>query len=127
MSGIWMDLPTGRKLEQHDPTYQGTIGVLRRADEPSLRLASRNLREIEEKDVEGQGLYLLDKTSGETLEVVTSFVDLTDPKLTGTTAFCVRDGLLVPLRPVGWKNTADESKYVGEFGGGMATGKERAA
>ena len=32
--GVWMDLPTGRKLEQHgDPNYQGTIGPLRRADE----------------------------------------------------------------------------------------------
>ena len=82
MTDIWMDLPTGRKLEQPDPGYVGTIGPLRGADEPSLRLARRNLREIDAKDVEGQGLYLLDKTTGETLEVVTSFVDLIDPKLT---------------------------------------------
>ena len=127
MTGVWMDLPTGRKLEQpgQDRGYVGEIGPLRRADEKSLQLARRNLREIAEEDIEGQGLYLLDKTTGETLEVVTSFVDLIDPKLTGTTAFCVRDGLLVPLRPVGWKNETDESKYVGEFGGSLATGKER--
>lgn len=124
MSNVWMDLPTGRKLPGYERGYTGTIGPLRRADAPRLRLARRNLREIPEQDIEGQGLYLLDKTTGETLEVVTSFVDLIDPKLTGTTAFCVRDGLLVPLRPVGWKNEADESKYVGEFFGRQATGRD---
>ena len=47
-----------------------------------------------------------------------------DPKLTGTTAFCVRAGLLVPLRPVGWKNEADESRYAGEVYGREAVGSD---
>ena len=60
---------------------------------------------------EGRGDPL--RSTGETLEVVTSYVDLIDPKLTGTTAFCVRDGLLVPLRPVGWQAPV-ETKESGE-------------
>lgn len=125
MSDIWMDLPTGRKLEQpgHAPNYVGTLGPLRPADEARLRLARRSLREIPEKDIEGQGLHLLDKSSGETLEVITSFVDLIDPKVTGATAFVVRDGLLVPLRPKGWEQEA-ESSYAGEIGGRKATGRD---
>jgi hypothetical protein len=62
--------------------------------------------------------------------VVTCFVDLVDlvdPKTSGAVAFCVRDSLLVPLRPVGWKNERDESRYAGTAGGGLATGKERVA
>ena len=121
-----MSLPTGRRLEEHDydPSYFGTVGPLSRADEPRLRLARRNLREIAEKDIEGDGKYLLDKKSGETLEVIVNFVDLVDPKLTGATAFTVRDGLLVPLRPRGWKNPADESHYAGEIGGREATARD---
>jgi hypothetical protein len=117
-----MSLPRGWKVEQpgHDPNYQGTVGVLRRADEARLTLARRNLREIAEQNIEGQGLHLLDKTTGETMEVVTSFVDLVDPKATGVVAFTVRDGWLVPLRPVGWRDEADESHYAGEFGGRKA-------
>jgi len=120
----WMSLPTGRRLEQpgYDPNYVGTLGVLRPADEGRLRLARRNLREIEQKDIEGQGLHLLDKSSGETLEVITSFVDLVDVKSTGATAFTVRDSLLVPLRPLGWKNERDESHYAGEIVGREAVG-----
>ena len=107
---VWIDLPVGRRLEQpgYDPRRIGTVGVLRRADEASLRLARRNLREIEEKDIEGQGLHLVERTSGETWEVITSFVDLVDPKSSGAEAFVVRDSLFVPLRPVGWRNEADE-------------------
>jgi hypothetical protein len=46
MSG-W-SLPTGRKLEQpgYDPNYVGTVGPLRPANEASLRLARKRLREI---------------------------------------------------------------------------------
>ena len=126
MSDKWMSLPTSRKLEQrdYDPSYIGTVGVLRPADDARLKLARRNLREIPEKDIEGQGLHLVEKASGETWEIVTSFVDLVDPKATGTTAFVVRDQLLVPLRPVGWKNPADESHYAGEIGGREATGSD---
>jgi hypothetical protein len=126
MSNVWMDLPTGRRLEQpgHDPNRVGTIGPLRHADKASLRLARRNLREIPEKDIEGDGKYLLDKTTGETVEVVTSFVDLVDPKASGVVAFVVRDSLLVPLRPVGWKNEADESHYAGAIGGRKAGPKD---
>ena len=89
----WMDLPSGRRLEQpdHDPNYQGTVGPLRKADEGRLRLARRNLREIRENDVEGDGKYLTDTTTGEEFEVITSFVDLVDPKLTGALAFTIRD------------------------------------
>ena len=60
-----MDLPRGWNVEQpgHDPNYVGTLGPLRKADEPRLRLARRNLREIDAKDVEGQGLHLLDSSS----------------------------------------------------------------
>ena len=121
----WMSVPTGRRLEQadYDPRYQGTIGVLRPADEGRLKLARRNLREIEAKDIEGQGLHLLDKSSGETLEVITSFVDLVDVKATGAVAFTIRDGLLVPLRPKGWEQEA-ESHYAGEIGGRMAEPKD---
>ena len=125
MSDRWMDLPTGRRLEQHghDPNYVGTLGVLRPADEGRLRLARRNLRELREQDVEGQGRFLLDKTTGVELEVITSFVDLADVKLTGATAFAVRDGLLVPLRPKGWKPGV-ESSYAGEIVGRKATGRD---
>jgi hypothetical protein len=116
-----MSLPRGWKVERpsHDPNYVGTIGPLRRADEGSLRLARRRLREIEEKGIEGDGRYLVEKATGEEFEVVTAFVDLTDPKLTGTTAFTVRDGLLVPLRPVGWQ-AAVETREVGEIFGRKA-------
>ena len=121
-SRIFGSIPTGRKLEQpgHDPAHYGTIRVLHPADEGRLKLARRNLREIEAENLEGEGRFLLDKSSGEALEVVVHFVDLVEPKLTGTTAFCVRDGLLVPLRPRGWKNPADESNYAGTIGGRIA-------
>ena len=126
MSNVWMDLPTGRKLEQpgHDPGYVGTIGPLRRADAPSLRLARRNLREIPEKHIEGEGRFLLDKSSGETLEVITSFVDLVDPKTSGATAFTIREELLVCLRPVGWRHEGDESHFAGEVYGRKAGPKD---
>jgi hypothetical protein len=57
MSNVWMNLPTGRRLETGDvdPRRVGTIGVLKGADEARLRLASKNLREIPEKDIEGDG------------------------------------------------------------------------
>jgi hypothetical protein len=117
---------TGRQLEQpgHDPGYVGTLGPLRRADQARLRLARRNLREIDAGDIEGSGKFLLDKRTGETMEVVTSFVDLVDPRASGVVAFCVRDSLLVPLRPLGWKNEADESHYAGEIFGRKATGRD---
>jgi hypothetical protein len=57
---------------------------------------------------------------------VTSFVDLVDPRLTGTTAFTVRDGLLVPLRPRGWHETV-ESHEVGEVFGREAKPTDRLA
>ena len=118
----WLSLPTGRRLEQpdHDPNHVGTVGVLRRADEASLRAARRNLREIAEKDIEGEGKYLLDKTSGETLEVITSLVDLVNPKSSGAVAFCVRDSQLVLLRPVAWRSEADKSQELGEIFGRTA-------
>ena len=102
-------LPTGRKLEQpgHDPGYVGTVGPLRRADEARLRLARKRLREIPVEDIEGDGRYLVDKSTGEELEVIVSHVDLADPKTSGAEAFVVRDGLLVPLRPAGWHGPAE--------------------
>jgi hypothetical protein len=121
-----MKLPTGRKLEQpdHDPDYQGSVGVLRRPDESSLRLARRNLREIAERDIEGEGRYLLDKTTGETLEVVTAHVDLLNPQASGVEAFVVRDGWFVPLRPLGWTHKDDKSELQGEVYGREATGRD---
>ena len=121
---IFGSIPTGRRLEEpgYDPSYLGTVGPLRRADAGRLKLARRNLREIPDKDIEGEGRYLLDKSNGETLEVITSFVDLIDVKLTGATAFTVREGLLVPLRPRGWKNPADQSNYAGTIAGRQAVG-----
>jgi len=123
---IWSSPPTGRRLETGDvdPRYVGTIGVLGRADEASLRVARRNMREIPAKDIEGEGKYLLEKTSGETLEVITSHVELIDPETSGATAFTVRDGLLVPLRPVGWRHEANESRRLGEVFGRKATGRD---
>ena len=85
------------------PDYIGTVGVLRRADDARLKLARRSLREIPETEIEGQGLHLVEKSSGRTWEIITSFVDLVDVKQTGAEAFVIRDGWLVPLRPVGWK------------------------
>ena len=72
-----MSLPRGWKVEQpdHDPDVWGNVGPLRRADAARLRLARRNLREIAEQDIEGQGLHLVEKTTGEEFEMVTSFVD----------------------------------------------------
>ena len=49
---------------------------------------------------------------------------MVDPKASGAVAFTVRDSLLVPLRPVGWKHDADESRAVGEIGGRQATGRD---
>ena len=125
-SRIFGSIPTGRKLEQpgHEPGHDGTIRVLNPADVGRLRLARRNLREIEAENLEGEGRYLVDKSSGETLEVIVSFVDLVDVKLTGATAFTIPDGLLVPLRPRGGKNPADESNYSGEIVGREATPRD---
>jgi hypothetical protein len=52
-----MSVPRGWKVEQpgFDPRHQGSVGVLRRADKESLRLARRNLREIDEQDIEVRG------------------------------------------------------------------------
>ena len=115
----WMSMPRGWKVEQpdYDPSYQGSVGPLHRADKDSLRLARRNLREIAEQHVEGQGKHLLDRTTGETLEVVTAFVDLINPQASGVEAFVVRDGWFVPLRPLGWKHKEDKSERLGEVGG----------
>jgi hypothetical protein len=125
-NGIWMDIPTGRRLEQadYDPHRMGTLGPLRRVSAASLRLARRNLREIPEKDIEGQGLHLVERTSGVTWEVLTSHVDLFKPQSSGAEAFVVRDSLLVPLRPAGWKHEADESLYAGEVYGRQAVGRD---
>jgi hypothetical protein len=124
-----MSMPTGRRLEQpgFDPRYQGSVGPLRRADEASLRLARRNLREIAEKDIAGQGLRLVERTSGEEWQVVTSAVDLIDPQATGTTAFVVRDGWFVPLRPLGWEREPVEVREIGEVGGRQAQARESRA
>jgi hypothetical protein len=121
-----MSVPTGRKLEQpgHDPNYQGSVGVLRRADEASLRLARRDLREIPEKDIQGQGLRLVERKKGEEWEVVTTAVDLIDPKASGVEAFVVRDGWFVPLRPLGWRHADDKSSRLGEVGGREARGND---
>jgi hypothetical protein len=121
-----MSMPTGRKLEQpgHDPNYQGSVGVLRRADEASLRLARRDLREIPEKDIQGQGLRLVERKNGEEWEVVTTAVDLIDPKASGVEAFVVRGGWFVPLRPLGWTHKDDKSERIGEVYGREATGRE---
>jgi hypothetical protein len=118
----WLSMPRGWKVEQpgHDPNRVGSVGPLRRADKDSLRLARRNLREIAEQDVEGQGRYLLDKTTGDTLEVVTSFVDVIEPKTSGVEAFVVRDGWFVPLRPIGWTHPDDKSTRQGEVFGRKA-------
>ena len=122
---IFGSIPWGRRLEQpdYDPNYQGTVGVLRPADKGRLKLARRNLREIPEKDIEGQGLHLVEKTSGETWEVITSFVDLVDvrrpvPKHSSSATA----GSSAPA--AGWKNPADESHYAGEFGGREAVGSD---
>jgi hypothetical protein len=122
----WLSLPRGWRVEQpdDDPNYQGTVGVLRRADEASLRAARKNLREIDEKEIEGQGLRLLERPSGETWQVVTTHVDLLNPASSGVQAFVVRDGLFVPLRPPEWKNEKDTSQVLGESYGRPATAKD---
>ena len=126
MSDKWMSLPVGRRLEQldYDPHVVGELGPLRRVNEPRLRLARKNAREIEAENLEGEGRFLLDKSSGEQLEVVVSFVDWIDLAASGVVAFTVRDSMIVPLRPIGWKHKADESHYAGEIGGREATGRE---
>jgi hypothetical protein len=103
-----------------DPRYQGSVGVLRRADKEMLRLARRSLREIPEQDIDGQGLHLVERTSGETLEVVTAFVDLIDPQASGVEAFVVRDGWFVALGRPGWPHPADKSERFGEAYGRQA-------
>jgi hypothetical protein len=80
-------------------------------------LARRNLRELDERHVTGQGLRLRDETTGETLEVITSLVDLVDPKSSGAVAFTIRDSLLVVLRPLGWRHEDDRSVKAGEIYG----------
>lgn len=122
----WMSLPSGRRLEPagYDPNHVGTIGPLRPADEARLRLARKNTREIPESSIEGDGKFLADRTSGEQFEVVVSFVDWIDLKASGVVAFTVRGGMLVPLRPVGWKHAADESREIGEVGGRKAEPKD---
>ena len=119
-------LPRGWRVEQpdHDPDRVGGVGVLRRADEASLKAARRHLREIPEKRVEGQGKYLHDTTTGLTLEVITAHTDLTDPASTGAVAFTVRNGWFVALRPLGWKNENDTSQVIGETYGREATGTD---
>lgn len=109
-------LPRGWKVEEPelDPDHVGGVGVLRRADKHSLRLARRNLHEFKEADIEGQGLHLTDRTSGETWEVVVTHVDLLDPASSGVQAFVVRDGWFVALRPLGWKDERDTSQVIGE-------------
>jgi hypothetical protein len=122
----WLSMPRGRKLEQpgFDPRYQGSVGVLRKADESSLRLARRDLREIAEEEIDGQGLRLVERTSGQEWEVVTAAVDLIDPKASGVEAFCVRDGLFVPLRPIGWTHAGDKTERLGEVGSRPARGDD---
>jgi hypothetical protein len=115
-----INIPTGRRLEGPDtpPELQGTIGPFRPAEKERLRLPRRHLREIQTKDIEGQRKYLVERTSGESFEVLTRFVDLTDPKASGAEAFVVRDGLLVPLAPRGSTHGLTESHEIGSVGGG---------
>ncbi len=122
----WLSVPSGRRLDppDFDPAYVGSIGVLRRADEARLRLARKYAREIPEKDIEGDGKHLVDRTNGEQFEAVVSFVDWVDLKASGVVAFVIRDSLLVPLRPAGWVSDADTSHYVGEFSGRRAEPKD---
>jgi hypothetical protein len=123
---LFGSLPRGWRVEEsdYDPDYQGSVGPLRRPDAASLRLARRNLREIPEKHIEGQGLHLVEKRSGQTWEVVTSLVDLVDTKSSGAEAFVIRDEWFVPLRPLGWKHERDESVAVGEVYGREARPKD---
>ncbi len=122
----WMSMPSGRKLEQPDygPDYQGSIGVLRRPDKASLRLARRNMREIPEAEIEGQGLHLVERTTGETWKVVTSHVDLADPRSSGAEAFVVRGGWFVPLRSPDWRSEGDKTVAAGEIYGREAEPKD---
>ncbi|MDQ3381991.1 MAG: hypothetical protein M3546_17060 [Actinomycetota bacterium] len=119
----WMSLPTGRKLEQpgHDPNYQGTVGVLRPATAERRELLRKRLRELH--DIEGEGLHLTEKSTGEVWEVVTSHFDPIEPAASGVEAFCVRDNLIVPLRPPGWQREG-ESRVLGEIGGRPATPRD---
>jgi len=119
----WMPLPTGRKLEQpgHDPNHVGTLSVFRRADAQRLAQARKRLHEVHIEEGQ-QGLRLREK-SGQEWEICTAFYDPVDPKASGVEAFCVRDNLIVPLRPVGWQPER-ESRVLGEVGGREAGPRE---
>ncbi|MBA2707502.1 MAG: hypothetical protein H0U59_06840 [Gemmatimonadaceae bacterium] len=118
-----MSLPRGWKLEQpeNDPNHVGTLSVFRRADTASVAQAKKRLTEVHIKD-DQQGLLLTDK-SGQEWQVVRSFFDPVDPSSVGVEAFVVRDGMIVPLRPVGWEAPV-ESRYLGESGGRKAGPRE---
>jgi hypothetical protein len=45
---------------------------------------------------------------------VIATVDLVDPASSRATAFSVRDGWFVPLRPIGWKDERDTAQVLGE-------------
>jgi hypothetical protein len=97
----------GRKLENPNaPTgLLGTIGTLRRASGETLKAARRHLREIPGRTFESfervGPRQWRDPDSGAEWELVRGFVDLTDPASSRATAFVIRDGLLVPLKPAG--------------------------
>ena len=104
MSDVWMDLPTGRKVEGAPDRPAATFGILRPATtELCAALRKHNVREIPENKIvrhEG-GRYWTDTESGEELEIVLSSVDPASPDQASCVAFTIRDKLIVPFKKAG--------------------------
>ena len=126
---IFGSVPTGWQIPSAPDRPAGQFGVLRPAtDELCAALRKRGVREIPEDKLvrHDGGRYWTDTENGEELELVRGFVDPVAPDEAGCVAFVSRGGYVVPLKRRGYQGEVKTGAF-GTIGGGLATGKERAA
>jgi hypothetical protein len=116
-------LPTGWQLETETAPQGslGTIRVLQPASEALVRSLKRRIREIPEEQLTQDGSEWVDESSGERFELVTSFVDYVDPKVSGVTAFTIRGECILMLRPVDSADPREQSVEFGDMAGRRVT------
>ena len=91
-----------RRLDQdYDPKHLGSVGILRPYSRELGDLLRRQIREIRDRDLRQDGKRWLDTKTGEEFEIIRSHVDPVAAADSLAEAFCVRDGLVVYLKPKG--------------------------
>jgi hypothetical protein len=106
----------GRQLPSFVGGKRGVLATIRSlqpASDDRVALARRNLREINDVDLERTAARRFrHRETGEEWLIPHGFVDLVDPA--AASAFCIRDELIVPLQKIG-EEPQGETQGVGQM------------